>query len=105
MMSSMDSIEELFRGGVSLTEAVGHWLGHLLEMGRLEMADVARVAAVIGLASSVEDQPYNAALWGQFLKAVEGLSDGISDGGADPVKELAAELAALSAEIPDTPEG
>jgi hypothetical protein len=69
----------------------------LTELGRLEDVDAADVMAARMLASSVDADPTNAALWGQYRASLDSLKR-LGTGNDD---ELAKLLASLSAPVPD----
>jgi hypothetical protein len=72
-------------------------LRELRRLGRVEKIDAAVVQALRSMAFALDADPSSAALWRQYLAALERLTADDNDGAAD------AALAELFAEIRDTP--
>lgn len=75
----------------------------LAGLGRLEPVDDAAVAAVRNLATAVDVDCTNAALWAQFRAALEELTSDGDDDGPDPYQAITGRFAGLSPALPDSP--
>ncbi len=72
-------------------------LKELRRLGRIEAIDAARVQMARSMATALDADPSNAALWRQYREALRELTANDDDGSAD------AALAELFAEVGDTP--
>jgi hypothetical protein len=81
--------------------ALNETLSALDQLGRLEQVDSAVVQALRSMASALDFDPQNAALWGRYLSALDGLLGANDDADSD----LAAALAEIrgSSEVGDSP--
>jgi hypothetical protein len=81
--------------------ALNETLSALDQLGRLERVDSAVVQALRSMASALDFDPQNAALWGRYLSALDGLLGANDDADSD----LAAALAEIrgSSEVGDSP--
>ena len=79
----------------SNAEALKATLAELKRMGRLEAVDAAVVYGALSMATALDRDPSNAALWRQYREAIEGLTRHDDDDGATAT--LLAELRGLSA--------
>jgi hypothetical protein len=81
-------------------DAVEETLSALDQLGRLERVDSALVQALRSMATALDFDPQNAALWGRYLSALDGVLGANDDADSD----LAAALAEIrgSAEVGDS---
>lgn len=86
-------------------EAAAGLVAHLAELHHTEVVDGAQIRAFVMLAESVDGDPTNAALWGQY-RAAELQLRGVTDRGKESAFDaLLKDLAASGPVVPDAAVG